>query len=111
MIRESIVSDAGFVTLTSSDPFWLMVPANTSSPACLLTGIGSPVTAAWSTYEIPAITVPSTGIRSPGRTLTTSPTPIESTAQISSRPFRRTRASFGTSAIRERMAPRALSTA
>ena len=111
MIRESIVSDAGFVTRTSSEPFWLMVPAKTSSPGPRWTGTGSPVTAAWSTYDDPAATVPSTGIRSPGRTITISPTPIVSTAQTDSQPFRRTSASFGTSAMSDRIAPLALSTA
>ncbi len=38
MIRESIVSDAGFVTRTSSDPFWLIVPAKTSSPGAAVHG-------------------------------------------------------------------------
>jgi len=41
--------------------------------SCLSLGIGSPVIAAWSTYEWPLRTRPSTGILLPGRMTTTSP--------------------------------------
>ena len=55
-------------------PFWLIVPANTRSPAFFSTGIGSPLSILSSTEELPCKSVPSTGIFSPGRTLTTLPT-------------------------------------
>ena len=44
------------------------MPANTSSPAALATGSGSPVMVAWSTSLAPSTTSPSAPIRSPGRT-------------------------------------------
>ena len=43
-------------------------------PALFSTGIGSPVTIDSSTLDAPSITTPSTGIRSPGRTRSRSPT-------------------------------------
>ena len=49
MILESIVSEAGLSTATSSEPFWFTVPAKTHSPRFLCTGTDSPVTAASST--------------------------------------------------------------
>ena len=54
-------------------PSWLMVPASTLSPGCLLTGTGSPLIMLSSTNEEPSVTCPSTGIFSPGRTAMRSP--------------------------------------
>ena len=54
-------------------PVVLIVPPITSSPIFVETGIGSPVTIDWSTAEEPSVTTPSTGIRSPGLMITTSP--------------------------------------
>mmetsp|Transcript_32008 Transcript_32008/g.82903 ORF Transcript_32008/g.82903 Transcript_32008/m.82903 type:complete len:347 (-) Transcript_32008:47-1087(-) len=58
---------------TSSVPSTLMVPAMISEPLTLVTGRGSPVSAASLTVDIPLATTPSTGMRSPGLTATTSP--------------------------------------
>ena len=55
-------------------PFWLMVAALTGEPGNLSTGMLSPVRAASFTLEIPSVTVPSTGMDSPGRTRNRSPT-------------------------------------
>ena len=72
-IRAMTVSCAARVTRTRSAPVPLRVPANTSSPAVLATGNGSPVIEAWSTSLVPSTTSPSTPMRSPGRTSRTSP--------------------------------------
>ena len=53
MIRASVVSRRTRVTRTSRAPRPLMVPANTSSPGALSTGIDSPVTGAWLTALCP----------------------------------------------------------
>ena len=44
------------------------------APGCFVTGIDSPVTRDSSTAECPSISSPSTGIFSPGRTRSLSPT-------------------------------------
>ncbi len=56
----------------------------TRSPARLSTGIDSPVTIDSSTAAAPSTTTPSTGIFSPGRTRSTSPTWITSSGTSSS---------------------------
>ena len=86
-----------------------MLPAKTSSPTAFSTGTDSPVIGAWFTLEAPPSTRPSTGIFSPGRTSTTSPTRTSSAGTVSSAPARLIRASLGASAISARMAPRARS--
>ena len=68
MILAGVVSVAGFVVRTWRAPCSLSVPANTSAPAVLSTGMDSPVIGAWFTLELPEVTSPSTGIFSPGRT-------------------------------------------
>ena len=50
-----------------------MVAAITLSPIFFSTGILSPVIADWSIEELPSIITPSTGILSPGFTITISP--------------------------------------
>ncbi len=62
------------VTETSRRPEVLRVPANTLSPRPLSTATGSPVTDDSSTPEAPRSTIPSSAIRSPGRTTIVSPT-------------------------------------
>ena len=71
------------------------VPAYTSSPAPFATGTLSPVIAAWSTDEPPATTTPSSGMISPGLTITVSPTPTSSTPTVTSAPSRLTLAVCG----------------
>src|SRR5207249_4341515 len=56
-----------------SVPDPLSVAPITVSPECFSTGTGSPVSIDSSTADDPSITTPSTGIRSPGRTRSTSP--------------------------------------
>ena len=50
-------------------PCLLIVAEVTLSPACFSTGIGSPVMADSSMLVVPESTVPSAGMRSPGRTM------------------------------------------
>ncbi len=69
-MRRMELSSPTRVATTSMEPNWLTVPAATSSPGCLSTGIGSPVTALSSMLVEPETTVPSTGIASPGSTRT-----------------------------------------
>ena len=64
----------------------LIVAPITSSPAFLSTGMLSPVSIDSSTAERPSTTTPSTGIFSPGRTRTRSPTSTSSTGISLSRP-------------------------
>lgn len=74
MIRASSVSLPTPVVSRTNVPRELIVPATTLSPASLPTGSGSPVIMLSSTYDDPSRTTPSTGIFSPGRTETRSPT-------------------------------------
>lgn len=73
MIRARVELLAAAVTLYSSEPAWLMVPAKTLSPRVFSTGRLSPVIGAWSMVELPATTSPSRPMRSPGRTRTNAP--------------------------------------
>ena len=57
----------------TSEPFLLSVPPVTASPSVFSTGSGSPVIIDSSTDERPSITLPSTGMLSPGRTRSRSP--------------------------------------
>ena len=75
-ICESTVSLPTLVASTISLPLILMVAPVTSAPEVFSTGRDSPVTKASSTAEEPSTTMPSTGIFSPGRTTTRSPTLI-----------------------------------
>ena len=57
-----------------------------SSPAAILRGRDSPVSAAVSSVELPSRTVPSRGTRSPGFTTMTEPTGTSSGSTVS-KPF------------------------
>ena len=94
-IRATTVSDAARQTRTRSAPVPLLVPANTSFPGFLAAGRGSPVMVAWSTYEAPPTTVPSTGMRAPGFTSTRSPACNASRTTSRTTPSRRTVADRG----------------
>ncbi len=85
-------------------PVVFTVPPMTSSPGFLATGIGSPVSIDSSTADAPSVTTPSTGMRSPGLTITTSPTSTASTAMSISLPSRRTCAVLGRSPASRRIA-------
>jgi len=76
----------------------------TSLPGPLSTGRLSPVTIASLTAEAPSTTSPSTGIFSPGRTRTRSPTAISLTGTTASAPSRMTVASRGARRSRARTA-------
>ena len=76
MMRASTVSAPTCSARTLKAPRWLIVPERTLSPGRLRTGTGSPLIMLSSTYEAPSSTEPSTGMRSPGRTLMRSPTRI-----------------------------------
>ncbi|SGO59245.1 Uncharacterised protein [Mycobacterium tuberculosis] len=73
-MRATTVWLGSRVTTRCNTPDPFTVPANTSSPRALATGIDSPVIERWSTSLAPDSTAPSAGIRSPGRTTTRSPT-------------------------------------
>ena len=57
----------------TNDPVPFTVPPATASPGCLCTGTGSPVIIDSSTALAPSMSLPSTGIRSPGLTRSRSP--------------------------------------
>ena len=73
-IRVTIDSASGLSTCICNTPCVLTHPEITVFPGCTLTGTGSPVIGEVSIRLSPSITVPSKGIRSPGRTKTISPT-------------------------------------
>ena len=87
-------------------PVVFSVPAMTFAPTSLVTGMDSPVTIDSSTAERPSINSPSTGIFSPGRTRSRSPTAITSSGTSSSlsSPFTR-RAVLGARSSKARIAP------
>ena len=89
------VSLPTFVAVKVNDPVVLRVAPMTSSPAPLLTGIGSPVSMDSSTADEPSATTPSTGIFSPERTRTRSPGTTSAIGTSTSRPSRTTRAVLG----------------
>ena len=76
-------------------PVVLMVAPMSWSPSALSTGRLSPVSMLSSTVVVPVATTPSTGIFSPGRMRTMSPTATCSTGMSTSSPSRTTRAVFG----------------
>jgi hypothetical protein len=78
-----VLSAAVFVIPIRNSPWMLMLPAYTGAPKFLETGTDSPVTGASLTSDVPSTTVPSDGTRSPGRTITTSPTLSPSTGTVS----------------------------
>ena len=79
MMAESIVSFPVFSAVTLKGPPRHMVPANTFEPGILAEASDSPVSMLSSTLPSPESTSPSTGTRSPGLIVTTSPTDISLT--------------------------------
>ncbi len=73
-IRASMVSLPTRSARMTKLPDWLRVPPLTLSPGAFSTGTGSPVSIDSSTVLRPSCTTPSTGIWSPGRTRSRSPT-------------------------------------
>ena len=100
MTWDSVVSWPTRSARQVSAPFWLMVAALTGEPGNLSTGMLSPVRAASFTVEMPSVTVPSTGMLSPGRTKKRSPTLTSLTGTVTCSPPRRTQAVWGASFIR-----------
>jgi hypothetical protein len=89
-----------------------MVPPMTLSPTAFVTGMDSPVTIDSSTALRPSITLPSTGIFSPGRTRRRSPMTTSSSGTSLSVPLAAMRrAVFGARSSRARIAPPVLSRA
>ena len=72
-MRPSVVSSPTLAVRISRTPSSFIVPAKTSLPLSLGTGIDSPVIGAWLTEAWPVTTSPSTGMASPERTSTRSP--------------------------------------
>ena len=107
-MRAIVLSSAAFVTRTRSNASALIDPAKTSAPGSLRPGTLSPVTGLSSTPEMPSITSPSQGTRSPGRTCTTCPTRSFSADTSRVFPPASSRAVFGTSFESARMLSRAL---
>ena len=100
----STVSPPTAVTRSVKLPMPLRQPPMTASPGFFATGSDSPVISASSTLERPSSTMPSVGIRSPGRTRRMSPTTTSSMGTTNSRPSRRTVAVSGCSSISLRIA-------
>src|SRR5574341_115389 len=89
------VSAPTFSALMMSEPVPFTVAPTTRSPCLFSTGIGSPVIMDSSTALAPSVTIPSTGIFSPGRTLRISPACTCSRGISSSAPSLTRRAVFG----------------
>ena len=104
MMRDSVLSAPTAVVSTSSRPSALIAPPVTLSPACRATGRLSPVIIDSSTWLAPSCTTPSTGMRSPGRTTTRSPTFTCALGTSTSAPSRRTRAVSGRNTCKARIA-------
>ena len=109
IMRWMELSSPTRVARMSKEPKRFTVPDETSSPTPLSTGRLSPVITAWSTEVSPEIITPSTGIVSPGRTRSTSPTRTSVAGIISSPPDMR-RAVCGVSCTSRSMPARALAT-
>ena len=109
MMREMVLSEAVFSTLTWRTPSTLIEPANTLSPVVFERGTDSPVMGDSSRLEVPCRICPSAGTRSPGRTRTRSFTRNADAGTVRWPSFesRRT-AVFGTSDARAFMPARAL---
>ncbi|VVB99372.1 Uncharacterised protein [uncultured archaeon] len=103
-ICANVVSAPTFVALKVSVPCLFIVPAITLLPFVFSTGMDSPVTNDSSTEESPSSTMPSTGIRSPGFTITTSPTITSDDGTRISLPFLTTVAILGERSMSFRIA-------
>jgi len=104
IICASTVSLPTFSALITKAPFWFIVPASTLSFNFFSTGMGSPLIILSSIKVSPSTISPSTGTRSPGRTLTLSPFFNSEIRISSSLPSRRIRAVFGCNPINLRIA-------
>ena len=107
MMREKVVSLPTRSVVMSSAPESTSVPANTAAPTSLSLGMLSPVMEASFTDAWPLTTRPSTGIFSPGRTRTTSPTFNSLSGTVRSQSDPRTSATCGTEPINNLIEARA----
>ena len=103
-MRASVDSAPTALARTSNGPLPLTEPPITCAPTATATGRLSPVTSDASTSLLPSTTRPSTAMRSPGRTTTSSPTATCAIGSSTSRPSRRTVARSGRSDCKARMA-------
>ena len=100
MIPARVVSSPTLSAWQTIYPEVLIVAADTLSPTCFSTGMLSPVRTDSLTALSPSITIPSTGILSPGLTINRSPTPTSSIGTVFSPPSSIITAVFGASFIR-----------
>ena len=107
MIWERTMSWPTRAARKTRKPRWFSVAPQTSASFSLATGRLSPVSMDSSTLLAPSMTTPSTGIFSPGRTTTRSPTATWARGTSTSWPSRRRRAVGGARAKRRRMASEA----
>ena len=104
MMRDNTVSAPTAVTCITTRPSPLMEPPVRGAPTSRVTGKGSPVSMDSSTWVWPSRMLPSTGMRSPGRTTSRSPA-ITSATGTSTSPSRPSMwATSGRSACSARMA-------
>ena len=95
IICARAVSSPTLVACILKYPLLLTVAPMTLSPACLSTGILSPVMADSSMEAEPSVRIPSTGMDSPAFTISISPFSSSSTGIVDSTPSRMTVAVFG----------------
>jgi len=95
---------ADFDGLDAQNPVFVDSGPGDGVPGFFSTGMLSPVSIDSSTDDTPSITTPSTGIFSPGRTSTISPTMTSAAGTVISFPSRTTRAVFAPSFINVRIA-------
>jgi hypothetical protein len=103
-ILASVVSAPTAVVSITIRPSVSMEPSVTLLPTPFSTGRLSPVSMASSTLPPPSTTRPSTGMHSPGRTTTTSPTATRASGTSTSAPSRRTLAVSGRRPMSARIA-------
>ncbi len=106
-----VESCASLLTRISRLPVWFIVPPKTALPTDLDTGMDSPVSMASSSVLAPSVTIPSSAMLSPGRTMSTSPTINSSMGRRRVSPPRRQSAWVGRSFMSELIALRVRSMA
>ena len=99
IIWDNVVSSPTLVASQTRKPDRFRVAAETGSPFSLSTGMLSPVRAASFTALLPSVTIPSTGMLSPGLTTKQSPSLTCSMGTVTSVPSLLTTAVLGESFI------------
>ena len=95
IICARAVSSPTLVACIWKYPLLLTVAPMTLSPACLSTGMDSPVMADSSMEAVPSVRIPSTGMDSPALTIRISSFSTSSIGMMDSTPFRSIVAVFG----------------